>query len=167
VSFDLTRLGRGERIIGVSAVLFFVVLFFFKWFGGSATSSLGSVNIGVGINGWHAFHVSRWVWLLTIVAALAAVVIAAGAVQVKSPVAPGAIVAGLGALSSLLILYRIVHHPHNSFNGVVGNVHVSASEGIRAGIWLGLLAALGITYGGYEAMRSERAAVAGGGAGTA
>jgi hypothetical protein len=164
VSLDLTRLGRADRIIGVSAVLFFIFLFFFKWFGGSASSSIGSIDIGASINGWHAFHVSRWIWLLTIIVALWAVAVSAGATHVRLPAAPGAIVAGLGALSSLLILYRIVHHPHGGFSGTVGNVHVTSSYGIKIGIWLGLLAALGITYGGYQAMRGERMTAADAGA---
>ncbi|HEX5224703.1 MAG TPA: hypothetical protein VFW29_06195 [Solirubrobacteraceae bacterium] len=156
MGFDLTRLGRADRIIGVSAVLFFIFLFFVKWYGGSASSSLGSVNIGASINGWHAFHNSRWIWLLTIIVALGAVAFAAGAANVRSPASTGAIVTALGALSTLLVLYRIVHHPHGGFSGTVGNVHVSSSYGIRIGIWLGLIAAAGVTYGGYEATRGPR-----------
>ena len=164
MSLDFARLGRADRIIGVSAVLFFIFLFLLKWFGGSASSSLGSVNIGASINGWHAFHVSRWIWLLTIIVALWAVAVSAGATDVKLPGAPGAVVAGLGALSSGLILYRVVHHPHGGFSGTVGNVHVTSSYGIKIGIWLGLLAALGIAYGGYQATREERATRADAGA---
>ncbi len=80
--------------------------------------------------------------------------------QFKSPVQPGVIVAGLGALSTILIAYRIVHHPSGGAGGTVGSVHVSYSYGIKLGIWLGLIAAVGIAYGGYLAMQDEGTSLA-------
>ncbi len=56
-------------------------------------------------------------------------------------------VAGLGALSTLLILYRIIHHPSVSIAGL--------HAGIKIGIWLGLIASAAVTYGGYLAMTEE------------
>ena len=50
----------------------------------------------------------------------------------------------------LLILFRIVDPP--SF-GSYGGVSVDAT--LKVGIFLGLLAAAGIAYGGYSAMREE------------
>jgi hypothetical protein len=146
---------RADRIIGASAIAFFVFLFFFKWYGASASSSLGA-SIGHSLNGWHSFHNSRWIWLLTIVVALGAVAVSAGVVQLHSPVPLGAVVAALGALSTALVLYRIVHHPSGGTSGTFGGVHYSASYGIRIGIWLGLIAAAGIAYGGYVALREGR-----------
>jgi hypothetical protein len=141
----------------VSAVLLLIFLFFFKWYGGSGGSSLGTLHVGSSINGWHTFHNSRWIWLLTVIVALGAVAIRAGASTSERSVWPDVVITALGALSTLLILYRIFHHPTLSFSGTVGNVHYTASAGIRIGIWLGLFAAAGITYGGYQAIRGERA----------
>jgi hypothetical protein len=66
------------------------------------------------------------------------------------PVPPALIVTVLGALSTILILYRIIHHPTASAS--FGGFHASA--GIKIGIWLGLIASAAITYGGYLAMQA-------------
>ena len=57
------------------------------------------------------------------------------------------VVTVLGAVSTLLILYRIFKHPTLDIPG--------AHAGIKIGIWLGLIAAAALTYGGYLAMQDE------------
>ena len=107
--------------------------------------------------GWDTFTNSRWIWLITIIVALGSVVMVATERKLEMPVQLGAIVTGLGALSTLLIFYRIVHHPSDSVS--FGGLH--ASYGIKIGIWLGLIAAAVITYGGYLQMQQESAMPAG------
>lgn len=148
-------LRRSDRVIGISAIAFFVFLFFFKWFGVSSSASIGGVSYSDSANGWHTFTNSRWIWIITIVVALAVVAIDAGALELNTPVRRGVLVAGLGALSAILILYRILDHPSAATSGTIAGVHYSASVGIKIGIWLGLIAALGLTYGGYLAMQDE------------
>jgi hypothetical protein len=157
MNFDISRLRRADRIVGVSAIALFIFMFFFKWYGVSSNvSSFAGINVNVSRTGWETFTVSRWIWLLTIVVALGAVAIAAGALKLELPVQRGVLVAGLGALSTLLILYRILHHP--TANVSIANVH--SSIGIKFGIWLGLIAAAGITYGGYLGMQAEGTSLA-------
>jgi hypothetical protein len=154
MNIDISRLRRSDRVIGIGAIALFIFMFFFKWYGYSGNApSITGVNISssYGLNGWHTFTVNRWIWLITIIAALGAVAISAGVLQLKSPVQPGVLVAGLGALSTLTILYRIIHHP--TANASFGSFH--ASVGIKLGIWLGLVASAALTYGGYLAMRDE------------
>jgi hypothetical protein len=160
MSFDFSRLRRSDQIVGGSAIALFIFLFFFKWYGASASSSVGGINIGGSLNGWHSFTNSRWIWLITIIVALGAVAVAAGSLKLESPVQLSVVVAGLGALSTLLILYRIVHHPSGGSSGGVGLTHFSYSYGIKIGIWLGLIAAAAITYGGYLAMQAEGTSLA-------
>jgi hypothetical protein len=160
MSFDFSRLRRSDQIVGGSAIALFIFLFFFKWYGASASSSVGGINIGGSLNGWHSFTNSRWIWLITIIVALGAVAVAAGSLKLESPVQLSVVVAGLGALSTLLILYRIVHHPSGGSSGGVGLTHFSYSYGIKIGIWLGLIAAAAITYGGYLAMQDEGTSLA-------
>ncbi|MGA2454186.1 MAG: hypothetical protein ABSG93_11760 [Solirubrobacteraceae bacterium] len=159
MGFDISRLRRSDRIIGIGAIALFIFLFFFKWYGYSSNApTIAGVNISssYSIDGWHAFSNSRWIWLITIIAALGAVAIKAGVFELKSPVQPGVLVAGLGALSTLTILYRIVHHPTASAN--IGSFH--ASVGIKIGIWLGLIASAIVTYGGYLGMQDEGTSLA-------
>jgi len=155
MNFDISRLRRSDQIIGASAIAFLIFLFIFKWYGVSSSSSVGGVSFSSSANGWNTFHNSRWIWLITIVVALAYVAISAGVFKLESPVQPGVLVAGLGALSTAFILYRIVHHPSAGASGTIDGVHYSASAGIKIGIWLGLIAAAALTYGGYLAMQAE------------
>ncbi len=161
MNFDISRLRRSDRVIGGSAIAFLIFLFIFKWYGGSASSSIGGVGFSSSANGWHTFTNSRWIWLITIIVALGAVAVSAGVFKFESPVQLGTVVAGLGALSTVLILYRIIHHPSGGVSGSIGGVHYSSSYGIKIGIWLGLIAAVGVTYGGYVAMREEGTSLAG------
>jgi hypothetical protein len=154
MGFDISRLRRSDRIIGASAIFFFIFLFFFHWYGYSSNAtSIGGVNVGASFsaNGWHSFTNSRWIWLITIIVALVAVAVASGALKFESPVQLSVVVAALGALSTLLILYRIIHHPTASAS--FGGFH--ASVGIKIGIWLGLIASAALTYGGYLGMQAE------------
>ncbi|MFI4985442.1 MAG: hypothetical protein ACHQAV_05590 [Solirubrobacterales bacterium] len=160
MSFDISRLRRADQIVGAAAIAFFVILFFFKWYGiSSNVTSIGGVNVGGGNvtrSGWDTFTNSRWIWIITIIVALGSVVLVAGQRKLEIPLQPGVIVAGLGALSTAFILYRIVHHPTASAS--FGSFHASA--GIKLGIWLGLIAALAITYGGYLQMQAEGTSLA-------
>jgi hypothetical protein len=143
-----------RRIVAVGAVALAVFLFFFNWYGGSVTGlSLGAHLIGatVSTTGWQTFTVSRWVWLLTILVALGSVVAQSNGYKDDGPLPLSALVAALGALASALIVIRILHHPGPSVSGT--SVHIS--YGIKTGIWLGLLAALAITFGGYAQTRPE------------
>jgi hypothetical protein len=58
-----------------------------------------------------------------------------------------AVVAVLGAISVLLILYRIISPPDSGISEI--------SVDPAVGIFLGLIAAAGITFGGYRAMQEE------------
>jgi hypothetical protein len=159
MNFDAGRLRLSDRITGGGAILFFVFLFFFDWYGVSTNAAtVDGVNIGgsYSYSGWHTFTNSRWIWLLTIVVALAAVALRAGLFSFESPVKPGIVVAALGALSCVLIVYRILDHP--TFSASFAGVHTSV--GIKIGIWLGLIAAAAITYGGYLAMQDEGTSLA-------
>jgi hypothetical protein len=159
MNFDIAHLRRPDRIIGAGGVLLFVFLFFFKWFAVSTNaSSIGGVNLNANFsyNGWHTFSDSRWIWLITILVALAAVAVRVGKVELPSRVRPGVVVAGLGTLSTALIVFRILHHP--TFSSSFAGVHTSV--GIKVGIWLGLIAAVAIAYGGSLAMQEEAVSVA-------
>jgi hypothetical protein len=152
MDFDINRLRRADQVIGGGAIAFFIFLFFFHWYGVSSNvSSIAGVNVNISKSGWDTFTNSRWIWLLTIIVALGVVFATATQRHIQSPVGLGVIVAGLGGLSAILILYRIVHHPTASAS--FGSYH--ASLGIKLGIWLGLIAAGVVTYGGYLAMQAE------------
>jgi hypothetical protein len=153
---ELGRLGRGDRLAAVGALALLAFMFLLDWFGEGVEGSLtGRQLSGVATTatGWEAFTGSRWVWLATVVVALASALAAASGRRLRRPVRASELVTLLGAVSSVLIVYRIVHHP-GAKEGF-GGLHVSS--GIRAGIWLGLVAAVAIAAGGYLQTRAEEA----------
>lgn len=148
---DVDKLNTGEKIAGVSAVLLFIFMFF-TWFGvevsgGSGFS--GSVP-GAGGSAWDALDFIPIVLVVTIVVALVNVFLRLSDSDYEPPVSLNVAVAVLGGLSTLLILYRVIDPP--SF-GSFGGVSVDGTREI--GIFLGLIAAAGITYGAYRAMQEE------------
>ncbi len=148
---DLERLSRGERISAVSAVLLFVFMFF-DWFGvevSSVPGFSGSISGSAG-SAWDRLDVIPLFLMLAIVVALAVAVIRLTDADLELRISLNSIVAALGAFAVLLILYRIVFPPgFDSFGGV------GVDTTLKLGIFLGLVAAAGIAYGGYSAMRDE------------
>jgi hypothetical protein len=143
-----------DRIVAVGALALLLFMFVFSWFGESIAGTLPGSDVsgaGSSATGWEAFTNSRWVWLLTALVALAAVLARAAGRRPPPSIQLGAVVALLGGVSALLIGYRIVHHPTASAG--FGGFH--ASFGIRIGIWLGFAAALAIAGGGYLQLRDE------------
>jgi hypothetical protein len=148
---EVDKLNTGEKVSAVSAILLFIFMFF-DWFGVKVSGVPGfSGDIsGSGGNAWDALDVIPIFLMLAIVVAIGVAVIRLTDADLEPPVSLNAIVAGLGGLAFLLILYRIISPPDfASFGGV------SVEGTLKFGIFLGLLAAAGIAYGGYSAMREE------------
>jgi hypothetical protein len=149
---DLDRLSDGEKIAGVSAILLFVFMFF-DWFSAEVSGGGGGLTVSVSEGGsaWDALDNIPIFLMITIIAALAVVALRLSDSSFEPPVSANAIVAVLGGISVLLILYRIIDPPGEG--GSFGNVSVDISPAF--GIFLGLIAAAGITFGAYRAMQEE------------
>lgn len=147
----LDKLSPGEKIAGGSAILLFIFMFF-EWFGVEVSGVggfSGSVPGGGG-NAWDALDFIPIVLLITIVAALVMAGLRLADSTFEPSVPMSTIVTALGVISVLLILFRIVFPP--SF-GDFGGVSVDAT--LSLGIFLGLIAAGGIAFGGYSTMKEE------------
>ncbi|HEX2393007.1 MAG TPA: hypothetical protein VHI77_08815, partial [Solirubrobacterales bacterium] len=148
---ELDRLNTGEKIAGVSAVLLFIFMFF-DWFGvevsGNGVSS-GTIP-GSGGSAWDALDWIPILLVITIVVALVSAFVRLTESNLEPPVSFNVVVTVLGGLSFLLILFRIVDPP--SF-GSFGGLSVDAT--LKFGIFISLIAAAGVTYGGYRGMQEE------------
>ena len=142
---DVSRLRRGEQIAGVSGIALLLIMFIFDWFTVEAAGGLGP---SFGGNAWDTMEIIRFILLLTALAAIALAVVRATQSNVDMPVALSAITAGLGILSVVLIIFRIISPP----DGGVGDL---IDVGRAIGVFLGLIAAAGVAYGGYLAMQEE------------
>jgi uncharacterized membrane protein YhaH (DUF805 family) len=147
---EVDKLSPGEKIAAVSAVLLFIFMFF-DWFGTEVSGVPGfSGAVGAEGNAWDWLDVIPLFLMVAIVAAIGVAVIRLTDADLELPISLNAIVAALGALAVLLILYRIVDPPGGG--GVEG---VEVDTTLKLGIFLSLVAAAGIAYGGYSAMREE------------
>jgi hypothetical protein len=165
---DLNRLSRGEKIAGVAAVLLFIDMFL-SWYSANISGALSAAASRFGVDtsatAWQAFSTTDILLLITIIVALAMVGTRVMARSVNLPVSLPLVVATLGALMTLLVLWRIINQPGpNDFINV------------EYGAYIGLILIAALTYGAVEAgggvdtMRAEadslqaRATAGGGGA---
>jgi drug/metabolite transporter (DMT)-like permease len=124
------RLRRGEILAGVSALALMVFLFALNWL---------TVR-GHKRHGWEAIPVLRWVLLVTALIALTLTFTQATRPGPGLPVSLSVIVTVLGALSTLLLIIRLL----------------TTSAAVCAGAVLSLLAVIGITVGGFDSLRREQ-----------
>jgi hypothetical protein len=141
---DVNRLSTGEKIAGVSGILLFIFMFF-DWF--TASASNGFISISVGGSAWDAMEVIPIILMIAIVAAVGVAVVRLTDAVFEPVISMNAVVAVLGAISVLLILYRIISPPDSGISEI--------SVDPAVGIFLGLIAAAGIAFGGYRAMQEE------------
>ncbi len=145
---DLEKLSTGEKISAVSAILLFIFMFF-DWFGVEVSG--GGVNLtGGGGNAWDTLDFIPIILVIAIVAAVGVAVLRLTEADFEPPVSLNAVVAALGIISALLILFRIIDPPG------FGSIGPISYEGtVEVGVILGLIAAAGIAFGGYRAMQEE------------
>lgn len=142
---DTSRLRTGELIAGVAGAALIIIMFL-NWWGApeiTVETPLGEVTSGGGAsaNAWEAADFMDIIWFLTGAVAVALAVSAAMARTVSLPVAASAITAGLGILSTVLIIYRLIDPPFDADR--------------EYGAFLGLIAAAAIAYGGWRSMQEE------------
>jgi hypothetical protein len=147
---DLSRLRRGEVIAAVSAIALFVVMFL-SWYGleSDIAGPIGEAfikrsGVDTTATAWQSFEILDVFLVLVILVAIGLAVVTAARVSVAFPVAASVITTTLGLLAVVFLLYRIVNQPGP--NDVVS---------VEYGAWLGVVAALGIFFGGFLAMRDE------------
>lgn len=135
MEFDIKRLRQGQLIAGIGGLALFIATFFFHWF----TSG------PFGADGWHSVSITRWLVLVLIIVAIGSAVLAAMGRTIALPVSPSAITAALGALVTVLILYRVISPP--------GASGFQIDRGI--GVFLALVAAATTAFGGYRSLKEE------------
>jgi uncharacterized membrane protein YhaH (DUF805 family) len=150
---DVDKLSTGEKIAGVSAILLFIFMFF-DWFTAEVSVDSGQFvgSASAGGSAWDALDVIPIFLLIAIVAAVAVAVVRLTDAAFEPSVSMNAVVAALGGLAVILILYRIIDPPGG---GSIAGVSVDINPAV--GIFLGLISAAGIAYGGYRAMQEEGA----------
>jgi hypothetical protein len=139
----------GELTSSVSAVLLLVVLFATEWYGvaGVPDPSAARPAVSGAESGWTGLSLTRWVVLVTALAAIGSVVLHASQRRHGTKTDTSRLVAALGSLTSLLLIYRVLI------------VLPSGAKVIdqKLGAFLGLVCALGVALGGYESIAEHQA----------
>jgi hypothetical protein len=152
VDFDRNRLSQGELIAGIAGLVLLIDLWF-KWYGVkvSGGGALRGLNIGVSANAWESFGLIDIILFLVALLAIGVAVMRALNRLPDMPYPPATLLTIAGAIALLLILFRIIDTPVDT-NGVDG-IDVTR----KIGVWIGLLSAAAITYGGWRAMQESGA----------
>jgi hypothetical protein len=142
MSFDYTRIRRGEMIAAISALVLFVVMFltWFNFTGDRRTRFLivaGGHPLPVTGTAWHAFSNTSLLLVLLVLVALAPAVVTATQQKLNFPLA--AVLTGLSIVVAALVIYKLFGHRPG------GNKYT----GVAVGGYLGLVAIIGITVGAF------------------
>jgi hypothetical protein len=150
---DVNRLSRGEQIAGAAAVLLFIDTFL-HWYSANVSGAIARLasraGVDTAVDAWTAFSTTDLLMLLAIIVVLAMVGMRAMGRTVNLPVSLPLVAAALSALTTLIVLWRIINQPGpNDFINV------------EYGAYLGLLLLIAMTYGaiqaggGMDTMRAE------------
>jgi hypothetical protein len=148
---DLNKLTTGDQIIGVSGIVLFIFSFF-HWLG--ATASVAAFSASGAASAW-SFTV-LWIAVLLGVALVIYVVLKAFGVEIPAKFGSltlAQIVLGIAALAFLLVLIKLIAGP----NIPAHPSSVSVSTSRKFGIFVGLLATIGLVAGAYLNFQAEKA----------
>lgn len=134
-----SRLRAGEWIAGAGALLMIVSVFALSWYKPKHRTA-GST--AAPLNGWQGLTHLRWLVLVAIVGALALVWLQASRRGPALPVTCSLFAMLLGGVTVLALLFRVIVDPPGGLS-------------VSPGAYVGLLAAVVITYGSYKSMRTE------------
>ena len=137
---DTSKLTTGDQIAAASGVVLLIALFL-PWYG--IDVSVGPVSVSDSASAWQALDfIDILLFLISVVAIGVPVAKAMGALPAEVP--GPLLVLAVGGLGVLLVLFRLVDLPTPDLGD-----QVDFSR--KFGIFLGLIAAAGITYGGWRA----------------
>jgi hypothetical protein len=140
---DSSKLGVGEIVAGISGLALFVFMFL-PWYG---IDSVAGFGVSADANAWEAFSLVDLLLFLVCVVVVGLVIVQLAETSPELPAPPARIIMVAGVVALVLIVLRLIFTP-----GVdAGGVDIEVDLGRRIGIFLGLLAAAGIVYGGWRA----------------
>jgi hypothetical protein len=134
-------------IVGASAIVLLASMFVLKWYGSSASLAPSAARHGAptSVAGWNGLTNLRWLILITVICGLALVYFQATRRAPAVPVSLSVILFVLGLITTLALIYRVLINPPGP-NSLIDQ---------KAGAFVGLIAALVLTWGDYRSMRQE------------
>jgi formate hydrogenlyase subunit 3/multisubunit Na+/H+ antiporter MnhD subunit len=140
---------RGERVAAAGGLALLILMFAFKWYGvaGVAGRTTTEPATQSSVNAWDGLSIVRWLMLATILLALGSFALHSTQRAHGSRTNTSPWLTAIGALTAALLIYRVFI------------VLPNGSEVLdqKLGAVLGVLAGVAIAFGGFDAMREERA----------
>jgi hypothetical protein len=131
-----------------SGLVLFLSLFL-EWYNISAKTAF--VNASQGASGWEALgFIDILLFVIAAVAVAIGITKALNVLPRTLPASPGLILLGLGGLALLLVLFRLISIPDEGAGDIPG-----IDVGRSFGIFVALLAAAGVTLGGWLSWNEE------------
>jgi hypothetical protein len=127
----------GERITWVAGLVL-ALSSFMDWYAGSG------VGVKLAVIGWHSGVLGKLVFFLGL-AVLALVALREAGFELPPSIPESLLVLALGALAAIFVLIRIISIPDA----------VLPADGRGIGIWISLVAALGVIFGGLVRAAEE------------
>jgi hypothetical protein len=120
----------GERVTAISGLVLLLSTFM-GWYAGSDQGPT------IAVIGWHTGTIGKLVFLLGL-AVVVLVVLRELGIELPATVPESLVIIVLGSLATILVLVRVISVPDRFF----------PNDGRGIGIWISLLAALGVIVGG-------------------
>lgn len=161
--FDISKLSRGTQVAGVAAIVLLISCFL-PWVKGEATI-LGATQSAS--DSGTAYKLG-WIALLCAIGVLVVIGLELFAPQVTLPAAPSLIILVLGAIAIFCTGWHVLFLPdgadqvnnqaselNEALNDAAGNDAFSASISRGWGVFVALIAAIGVTVGGYLRLNND------------
>jgi hypothetical protein len=149
--FDMSKLSKGEKLVGGAAVAYIIWIFIPTWYSCCTVEGVGDVPVGGSFSGFRGFMILAWILALAAVAEIAMRKFANA--NFNLPMRRGQVHVILAGIALVCTLLGLVVKP--------GSFGVSAT--LSWGIFVGILIAAVWAYGAYM-MQSEPEAIAPGSA---
>jgi hypothetical protein len=154
---DPNRLTTGEKILGVSGLLLFILSFFKLW----AKIEVNSQGVDLGglasasqkFSAWDAYGFLVKLGLICALVAAILVIARAAMANLTLPVPLGLVYLGLSGVTLLFVLLALLVGPDESGSGTFFGVSVEISRGI--GLFIGTILAAAMAAGAWMHYQSE------------
>lgn len=162
---DLNKLTTGEKVVGGAAILF-IITTFLPWF--TIELDMFGISQSESGNGWDVgFLWARFPALIALVMLVAVLASKLGGMQLPQlPVTWGQLHLGLGALVALLVILKLIIGEDGGLSAEEQALFDDTGlEITRAwGLFVAVLAAIGLAVGGFLMFNEEKSGATGGAA---
>jgi hypothetical protein len=148
---DWSKVRGGELVAAIGGAVLLIALLFLNWYSVAGVPGQAG-DLGAWDDQGFLGTLANLIILAAAVTALGLAVVTATSRTVAMPVATGALTTALGALATLMVVLRLIFQPDIEILGFK-----VAETNLQFGVFVALVSALAVTYGGWQSMQEEGA----------